>query len=60
MRTPDLVFSDEDLAQLEDAIKGKLEVTMASQKPVRRAEMTLVGNENPDLGDEELALDLEN
>ena len=60
MHTPELVFSEEDLAQLEDAIKGKLEVTMASQKAVRRKELTLVGKEKPDLGDEELAVDLEN
>jgi hypothetical protein len=58
MSTPELVFSEEDLAQLEDAIKGKLEVTMASQKPVRRTDLTLVGNENPDLGNEELPADL--
>ena len=60
MSTPELVFSEEDLAQLEDAIKGKLEKTMASQKPVRRTDLTLVGNEHPDLGNEELSVDLEN
>jgi len=60
MSTPELVFSEEDLAQLEDAIKGKLEVTMASQKSVRRKEITLAGNENPDLGNDELPVDLEN
>lgn len=49
MSIPDLVFTDQDLAELE-TIKSKLEVTLASQKPMKRADA-------PELGDEELDLD---
>jgi hypothetical protein len=60
MTIPELTFTDEDLAELEEAIKGKLEVTMASQKPIRRKELSVVEGDAPNLGNEELKLDLEN
>jgi hypothetical protein len=53
MSIPELVFTEKDLAELE-TIKSKLQVTLASQKPIKRAEA-------PELGDEELDIEgLEN
>ena len=57
MSTPELVFSEEDLVQLEKAINGKLEITKASQKPVRRTKLHLVGAEKPGESNEELPVD---
>jgi hypothetical protein len=50
---PELVFSDQDLAELE-TMKSKLEATRASQRAMTRAEA-------PELGEEELDVEgLEN
>ena len=53
MSIPELVFTEQDLAELE-TIKSKLEVSLASQKAMKRSEA-------PELGDEELDIEaLEN
>ena len=53
MSIPDIVFTEQDLAELE-TIKSKLESNLAAQKPIKRSEA-------PELGDEELDVeDLDN
>jgi hypothetical protein len=49
MQIPDIVFSEEDLAQLE-AINSEPENSSPSKKPAPHAEV-------PDLGDEELSVE---
>ena len=49
MSIPEIVFTEEDLEELE-TIKSKLEASLASQKPIKRADA-------PDLGEEELEIE---